>query len=50
VNLDVAYYDSQRKGQSVHSPRSSLPGGGCDVRSFEQRSLEDVRSEDGRCK
>lgn len=28
VNLYVAYYDSQRKGASVHSPKSCLPGGG----------------------
>ncbi len=28
VNLYVAYYGSQRKGQSVHSPRSCIPGGG----------------------
>jgi exosortase D (VPLPA-CTERM-specific) len=39
VNLYVAYYNSQRGGQSVHSPRSCLPGGGWDMRSFEQRSL-----------
>lgn len=28
VNFYVAYYGSQRKGQSVHSPRSCIPGGG----------------------
>ncbi len=28
VNLYVAYYASQRTGQSAHSPRSCLPGGG----------------------
>ncbi len=28
VNLYVAYYQSQRKGASVHSPRSCIPGGG----------------------
>ena len=27
VNLYVAYYDSQRKGESAHSPRSCIPGG-----------------------
>ena len=42
VNFYVAYYDSQRKGQSVHSPRSCLPGGGWDMRSFGQRSLPNV--------
>ncbi len=43
VNFYVAYYGSQRKGQAVHSPRSCLPGGGWDVRSFEQRSLANVQ-------
>jgi len=28
INLYVAYYDSQRKGESIHSPSSCLPGGG----------------------
>jgi exosortase D (VPLPA-CTERM-specific) len=39
VNLYVAYYASQRKGQSTHSPRSCIPGGGWIIRSFEQRAL-----------
>jgi exosortase D (VPLPA-CTERM-specific) len=30
VNFYVAYYESQRKGQSIHSPESCLPGGGWD--------------------
>lgn len=28
VELYVAYYDSQKKGESAHSPRSCLPGAG----------------------
>lgn len=28
VNFYVAYYASQKKGQSAHSPKSCLPGGG----------------------
>lgn len=28
INLYVAYYESQRKGESIHSPASCLPGGG----------------------
>jgi len=28
INLYVAYYDSQRKGASIHSPKACLPGGG----------------------
>ena len=28
IELYIAYYDSQRKGESAHSPRSCLPGSG----------------------
>jgi EpsI family protein len=38
VNLYIAYYNSQRKGEAVHSPRSCLPGGGWQMRDFGQRS------------
>lgn len=40
VNLYVAYYDSQRKGQSAHSPRSCIPGGGWEIESITSRDLE----------
>jgi exosortase D (VPLPA-CTERM-specific) len=43
VNLYMAYYASQRKGEAVHSPRSCLPGGGWQLRDFDQRSLVDVK-------
>jgi exosortase D (VPLPA-CTERM-specific) len=43
VNLYIAYYDSQRKGEAVHSPRSCLPGGGWQLREFDQRTLGDVK-------
>ncbi len=39
LNVYIAYYDSQRKGQSTHSPRSCLPGGGWEFRSLERREL-----------
>jgi exosortase D (VPLPA-CTERM-specific) len=42
VNLYMAYYDSQRKGEAVHSPRSCMPGGGWQLRDFDQRTLNDV--------
>jgi exosortase D (VPLPA-CTERM-specific) len=32
VNLYSAYYASQRKGESIHSPRSCLPAGGWEMR------------------
>lgn len=40
VNLYVAYYDSQRSGESAHSPRSCLPGGGWHIVDFGQRTIE----------
>jgi exosortase D (VPLPA-CTERM-specific) len=36
VNFYVAYYDSQRKGVSAHSPKSCLPGGGWKIQEFDQ--------------
>jgi exosortase D (VPLPA-CTERM-specific) len=36
VNVYLAYYASQRKGESIHSPRSCLPGGGWNIQSLEQ--------------
>jgi len=40
VNFYVAYYASQSKGESAHSPRSCLPGGGWKIASLEQRTLD----------
>jgi len=39
VNVWVAYYDSQRKGDSTHSPSSCLPGGGWEFQSFAPYTL-----------
>ncbi|HXP64554.1 MAG TPA: VPLPA-CTERM-specific exosortase XrtD [Steroidobacteraceae bacterium] len=47
VNVYIAYYNSQRKGEAVHSPRSCLPGGGWQLRNFEQRNLPGIEI-DGR--
>jgi exosortase D (VPLPA-CTERM-specific) len=44
VNLYIAYYNSQRKGEAVHSPRSCLPGGGWQLREFGQHTLPNVGS------
>lgn len=35
VNFYVAYYGSQKKGQSTHSPRSCIPGGGWRIASHD---------------
>jgi exosortase D (VPLPA-CTERM-specific) len=39
MNFYVAYYQSQRSGMSVHSPRLCLPAGGWNVEKFEQHSV-----------
>lgn len=47
LNLYVAYYDSQRKGASVHSPRACLPGGGWQIRSSRVVTLPGVLPDGG---
>lgn len=42
VNLYIAYYESQRKGHSIHSPRACLPGGGWKIESLTQKNLDAV--------
>jgi EpsI family protein len=42
VNFYTAYYASQRKGESVHSPRSCLPGGGWEIQSITQLPIADA--------
>lgn len=39
VNFYAAYYRSQRKGQSAHSPQSCLPGGGWEIASMTHKEL-----------
>jgi len=39
VNFYVAYYASQRKGASAHSPKSCMPGDGWRIGDFEQRRI-----------
>lgn len=39
VNFYTAYYQSQRKGQSAHSPKSCLPGGGWEITSITHKEL-----------
>lgn len=40
VNFYAAYYNSQRKGASIHSPRSCLPGGGWLIDSLETVAVD----------
>ena len=42
INLYVAYYASQRKGQSVHSPRTCIPGGGWKIVSLDRHAVDGV--------
>ena len=41
VNFYVAYYESQRKGVSPHSPRVCIPGGGWEIADLKRVSIGD---------
>jgi EpsI family protein len=43
VNFYAAYYASQRTGQSAHSPRSCLPGGGWRIIEFAPATVAGVQ-------
>lgn len=42
VNFYVAYYASQRKGASAHSPKSCMPGDGWRIGDFTQRTIPGI--------
>lgn len=42
INLYSAYYASQSKGESIHSPRTCMPGGGWEMKSLTQKTLDTV--------
>ncbi len=42
INFYVAYYGSQATGQSSHSPRNCLPGGGWKIKSSSTKKIPDV--------
>ena len=42
VNLYVAYYASQRKGESPHSPIVCIPGGGWQITLIERKNYQDA--------
>jgi exosortase D (VPLPA-CTERM-specific) len=42
VNLYVSYYESQRKGESAHSPKVCLPGGGWIIEDLGPRTIPGV--------
>lgn len=39
INFYAAYYGSQRKGESAHSPRSCIPGGGWQIKTHETKNI-----------
>jgi exosortase D (VPLPA-CTERM-specific) len=42
VNFYVAYYASQRKGVSPHSPRVCIPGGGWQIADIERMEIDEL--------
>lgn len=42
LNFYSAYYESQQKGSSAHSPRSCIPGGGWQITSLENHAIDGV--------
>lgn len=46
INLYIAYYKSQRKGSSTHSPRSCIPGGGWEIDSLTTVKLNNIITAD----
>jgi exosortase D (VPLPA-CTERM-specific) len=43
VNFYSAYYETQRKGASVHSPKSCIPGDGWQITQFGQREFPNLK-------
>lgn len=43
INFYVAYYDSQRAGESAHSPRTCIPGGGWKMQNLTQIDIKTVQ-------
>ena len=42
AGLWVAYYSEQRSGRGVHSPRACLPGGGWEIESLSEHTIEGI--------
>ena len=42
VNFYVAYYASQRKGVSPHSPKVCIPGGGWEIANFSRTKVDQM--------
>ena len=42
INFYSAYYQSQRRGVAVHSPKACMPGDGWQITDFGQRNFPDI--------
>ncbi len=42
INFYVAYYASQRKGVSPHSPKVCIPGGGWEIAEFSRTTVDQI--------
>jgi len=42
INFYVAYYASQRKGESAHSPRTCIPGGGWEMKGLAEHEVTGI--------
>lgn len=47
VNFYSAWYESQKKGASIHSPRSCIPGGGWRITSLTQTEFSEIKRSNG---
>ena len=47
INFYVAYYQSQRQGAAIHSPRTCIPGGGWEFRGLDQMTIPNVNHMSG---
>lgn len=45
INFYAAYYRSQKMGQSAHSPRTCIPGGGWEITSLERKKIDSAPGE-----
>jgi len=43
INFYSAYYNSQRAGQSAHSPRTCIPGGGWRIKQINDLEIDSIR-------
>jgi exosortase D (VPLPA-CTERM-specific) len=48
INFYSAYYASQKKGQSAHSPRTCMPGGGWQITSLTQHEIDGLGTPAGK--